>query len=57
MATTLRTRGGEVTVRLADSRTEDLSPQQREAITGAVQATIDEEDMNGNGGGGRGDDR
>ena len=47
----------EVTVRLADSRTEDLSPQQREAITGAVQATIDEEDMNGNGGGGRGDDR
>ncbi|MEY8842188.1 mechanosensitive ion channel family protein [Cribrihabitans sp. XS_ASV171] len=33
----------EVTVRLADEQAEDLTPKQREAVTGAVQAAIDED--------------
>ncbi|MGV6849771.1 MAG: mechanosensitive ion channel domain-containing protein [Marinibacterium sp.] len=33
----------EVTVRLADGQTEDLSPKNREAVAGAVQAAIDED--------------
>ena len=44
----------EVTVRLADGNAENLSEQQREAITGAVQAAIDEDDLIGDEGG---DDR
>ena len=35
----------EVTVRLADGNAENLSAQQREAVTGAVQAAIDEDDL------------
>ena len=44
----------EVTVRLADGNADDLSPQQREAVTGAAQAAIDEDDLIGDEGG---DDR
>ena len=46
----------EVTVRLADGKADDLTPEQREALTGAVQAAIEDdfEDMRGVGGG---DDR
>ncbi len=33
----------EVTVRLADGNAEDLTPHQKEAVTGAVQTTLDEE--------------
>jgi len=44
----------EVTVRLADGKSEDLSPQQKEAVTGAVQAAIDEDFLEESGGG---DDR
>ncbi len=35
----------EVTVRLADEKAEDLTPKQREAVTGAVQAAIDDDFM------------
>ena len=46
----------EVTVRLADEKkSEDLTPKQREAVTGAVQAAIDEEMLDEIGPGG--DDR
>ncbi|WP_170460727.1 mechanosensitive ion channel family protein [Ruegeria arenilitoris] len=46
----------EVTVRLADGKEpEDLSPKQREAVTGAVQAAIDEDYLDDIGPGG--DDR
>ncbi len=46
----------EVTVRLADGKeTEDLTPKQREAVTGAVQAAIDEDYLDDIGPGG--DDR
>ncbi len=46
----------EVTVRLADGKdVEDLSPKQREAVTGAVQAAIDEDYLDDIGPGG--DDR
>ncbi|AZV76882.1 mechanosensitive ion channel family protein [Parasedimentitalea marina] len=44
----------EVTVRLADGKSEDLNPQQKEAVTGAVQAAIDEDFLEESGGG---DDR
>ncbi|GHF40080.1 mechanosensitive ion channel family protein [Seohaeicola zhoushanensis] len=43
----------EVTVRLADGRVAELTPEQREAITGAAQAAIDDDamdDMKGVGG-------
>ncbi|WP_170761506.1 mechanosensitive ion channel family protein [Ruegeria lacuscaerulensis] len=47
----------EVTVRLADGKeTEDLTPKEREAVTGAVQAAIDEDYLDDIGPGG-GDDR
>lgn len=47
----------EVTVRLADEKaSEDLTPKQREAVTGAVQAAIDEDYLDDIGPGG-GDDR
>ncbi len=47
----------EVTVRLAEGKDpEDLSPKQREAVTGAVQAAIDEDYLDDIGPGG-GDDR
>jgi small-conductance mechanosensitive channel len=47
----------EVTVRLADDKeAEDLTPKQREAVTGAVQAAIDEDYLDDIGPGG-GDDR
>ncbi|WP_120634369.1 mechanosensitive ion channel domain-containing protein [Ruegeria sp. EL01] len=46
----------EVTVRLADNKdTEDLTPREREAVTGAVQAAIDEDYLDDIGPGG--DDR
>lgn len=46
----------EVTVRLADGKeTEDLTPREREAVTGAVQAAIDEDYLDDIGPGG--DDR
>ncbi|MEX0366486.1 MAG: mechanosensitive ion channel family protein [Ruegeria sp.] len=46
----------EVTVRLADDKSsEDLTPKQREAVTGAVQAAIDEDYLDDIGPGG--DDR
>ncbi len=46
----------EVTVRLADGKeTEDLTPKEREAVTGAVQAAIDEDYLDDIGPGG--DDR
>jgi len=38
----------EVTVRLADEHAEELTPRQREAVTGAVQATIYEDMMDVN---------
>lgn len=44
----------EVTVRLADKEADDLTPKQREALTGAVQAAIDEDLLDGDDGG---DDR
>jgi small-conductance mechanosensitive channel len=44
----------EVTVRLADDQNENLSPKQKEAVTGAVQAAIDEDMLDVNEGG---DDR
>ncbi|WP_170334212.1 mechanosensitive ion channel family protein [Ruegeria arenilitoris] len=48
----------EVTVRLADGKeAEDLTPKQREAVTGAVQAAIDEDYLDDIGPGGGGDDR
>ena len=47
----------EVTVRLADGKeSEDLTPKQREAVTGAVQAAIDEDQL-GDIGPVEGDDR
>ncbi len=45
----------EVTVRLADEQAENLTPKQREAVAGAVQAAIDEDMLDD--GGERGDDR
>ncbi len=45
----------EVTVRLADGSPDNLSPQQKEAVTGAVQAAIDEDYLDDIGPGG--DDR
>lgn len=45
----------EVTVRLAEGKADDLSPQQKQAVTGAVQAAIDEDMLDETGGGG--DDR
>jgi small-conductance mechanosensitive channel len=45
----------EVTVRLADAKAEDLTPAQREAVTGAVQGVIDEDYLDDIGPGG--DDR
>jgi len=42
----------EVTVRLAESTPEDLSPQQKQAVTGAVQAAIDEDILDESGSGG-----
>ncbi len=45
----------EVTVRLADEQAEDLTPKQREAVAGAVQAAIDEDALDDMGPGG--DDR
>ena len=45
----------EVTVRLADGNADDLSPEQRKAVTGAVQASIDEDSFDDGGNGG--DDR
>ena len=45
----------EVTVRLADENAEDLTPKQREAIAGAVEAAIDEDVLDEMGPGG--DDR
>ena len=42
----------EVTVRLADEKAENLTPKQRDAVTGAVQAAIDDdlmEDVNNGG--------
>ncbi len=44
----------EVTVRLADGKADDLTPAQKEAVTGAVQGVIDDEQMEDDG---RGDDR
>lgn len=44
----------EVTVRLADKDAEDLTPKEREALTGAVQAAIEEDLLDGDDGG---DDR
>ncbi|NRB21090.1 MAG: mechanosensitive ion channel [Rhodobacteraceae bacterium] len=44
----------EVTVRLAEGRSEDLSPQQRQAVAAAAQAAIEEDVLEDNGGG---DDR
>ncbi|WP_127113408.1 mechanosensitive ion channel family protein [Shimia sediminis] len=44
----------EVTVRLADEDAEDLTPKQREAVAGAVQAAIEEDLLDGDDGG---DDR
>lgn len=46
----------EVTVRLADEDAEDMTPKQREAVAGAVQAAIDEDGLLDDGDGG-GDDR
>ncbi|WP_299348580.1 mechanosensitive ion channel family protein [uncultured Shimia sp.] len=40
----------EVTVRLADGEAEDMTPKQREAVAGAVQAAIEEEEMDDDGG-------
>ncbi len=45
----------EVTVRLADENAEDLTPKQREAVAGAVEAAIDEDILDEMGPGG--DDR
>jgi small-conductance mechanosensitive channel len=45
----------EVTVRLAEGNPDNLSPQQKEAVTGAVQAAIDEDYLDDIGPGG--DDR
>ena len=44
----------EVTVRLAEGKAEDLSPGQKQAVTGAVQAAIDEDMIDAPSGG---DDR
>ncbi|MHA6264540.1 mechanosensitive ion channel family protein [Arenibacterium sp. CAU 1754] len=44
----------EVTVRLADGKVDDLTDEQRDAVSGAVQAAIDEEVVEDQGGG---DDR
>ncbi|GHG92318.1 hypothetical protein GCM10010961_24240 [Pseudodonghicola xiamenensis] len=46
----------EVTVRLADGETKDLTHDQREAVAGAVQRAIDDGDLD-YGGGSHGDDR
>ncbi len=40
----------EVTVRLADANVDDLTPRQREAVSGAVQAAIDDDVMEDMGG-------
>jgi small-conductance mechanosensitive channel len=45
----------EVTVRLAEDQADELQPKQKEALTGAVQAAIDEDLLDVNEGGG--DDR
>jgi small-conductance mechanosensitive channel len=45
----------EVTVRLADGKVETLNPEQKRALTGAVQATIDADELQD--GGTSGDDR
>lgn len=45
----------EVTVRLADSKADDLTPEQKDAVTGAVQGVIDEDYLDDIGPGG--DDR
>ena len=45
----------EVTVRLADGKADDLTPEQKEAVTGAVQGAIDEDYLDDIGPGG--DDR
>ena len=45
----------EVTVRLADGNADDLTPEQRNAVTGAVQASIEEDELGGEFG--VGDDR
>lgn len=37
----------EVTVRLADGKVEDLSPQERDAVTAAAQASMEEDMMDG----------
>ncbi|MGR3760352.1 mechanosensitive ion channel domain-containing protein [Roseobacteraceae bacterium NS-SX3] len=47
----------EVTVRLAEEQAESMTPKQKEAVTGAVQAAIDEDLMDVNEGSGGGDDR
>lgn len=47
----------EVTVRLADEKVDNLTPKQKEAVTGAVQAAIDEDAMEDGPGAGLGDDR
>ncbi|MFD3190537.1 mechanosensitive ion channel family protein [Sedimentitalea sp. HM32M-2] len=48
----------EVTVRLADANPNDLTPDQKEAVAGAVQGAIDEDYLDDIGpGGGSGDDR
>jgi small-conductance mechanosensitive channel len=44
----------EVTVRIAEDQAANMNPQQREAVTGAVQAAIEEDMMEG---GPPGDDR
>lgn len=46
----------EVTVRIADDeKAEELTPKQREAVVGAVEAAIDEDAMEGGPAGGSGD--
>jgi len=47
----------EVTVRLADGKVEELSEEQRRAVTSAAQATIEEEHLEGGPGENGGDDR
>lgn len=45
----------EVTVRLAEDQADNMTPQKKEAVAGAVQAAIDEDQLDVNGG--PGDDR
>jgi small-conductance mechanosensitive channel len=47
----------EVTVRLADGKVEDLTPAQKESVTAAAQASIDEDALEGGVGDGESDDR